>query len=78
MDHKLKLLKRQSHEIFASGFFHKSIVPRPLSNVLKYFQILFRIRGDIREYVLCYIARSHNFFSPRITDELRAMQSNLI
>jgi hypothetical protein len=37
--------------------FHKSIVPRPLSNTLKYF----RIRGDIREYVLCYIAIFRQF-----------------
>jgi hypothetical protein len=41
------------------GFFHKSIVPRPFSNTLKYFRILPRIRGDIREYVLCCRARSH-------------------
>jgi hypothetical protein len=53
-------LKKKSHQIFDLWFFHKSIVPRPLSNTLKYFRILFRIRGDIREYMLCYIARSHD------------------
>jgi hypothetical protein len=31
-----------------SGFFHKSTSPRPLINTLKYFRILFRIRGAIR------------------------------
>jgi hypothetical protein len=46
-------LKRQPHEIFDLWFFHKSIVPRPLHNTLKYFRILFRIPGDICEYVLC-------------------------
>jgi hypothetical protein len=56
----LPMLKKQSHEIFGLCFFHKSIVPRPLSDTLKCFQILLRIRGDIREYVLCYIAWSHD------------------
>jgi hypothetical protein len=52
----LAKLKRQSNEIFDLWFFHKSIATRPLSNTLKYF----RIRGDIREYVLCYIVRSRD------------------
>jgi hypothetical protein len=52
-------LKRQLHEIFDLLYFQKSIVPRPLSYTRKYIRILFRIRGDIREYVLCYIVQSH-------------------
>jgi hypothetical protein len=54
------LLKRQSQEIFDFWFFHKLTVPKPMSKTLKYFRILFRIRGDISEYVLCYIACSHD------------------
>jgi hypothetical protein len=42
------VLKRQSHEISDLWFFHKSITPRPLINSLKYFRILFRIRGTSR------------------------------
>jgi hypothetical protein len=57
---RLSLSRDSLTRFLASGFFHKSIVPRPLHNTLKYFQILFRIRGDIREHVLCYIARSHD------------------
>jgi hypothetical protein len=45
-------LKRQSHEIFDLHFFHKSMAPRALINTLKYFQILFRFRGENRDYVL--------------------------
>jgi hypothetical protein len=41
-------LKRQYPEIFDLCFFHKSTAPRPLINTLKYFRILFRIRGAIR------------------------------
>jgi hypothetical protein len=54
------------------NFFQKSIAPRPLSNTLKYFRILFR---DIRDYVLCYISQSHD--SPLCCialSRLRAMQ----
>jgi hypothetical protein len=45
-------LKRQSHEIFDLNFFYKSMAPRALINTLKYFRILFRIRGENRDYVL--------------------------
>jgi hypothetical protein len=45
-------LKRQSHEIFDLHFFHKSMAPRALINTLKYFRILFRFRGENRDYVL--------------------------
>jgi hypothetical protein len=56
-------------------FFHKSIVPRPLSNTLKYFRILCWIRGDIRDYVLRYIVRSHDYPLCNIAlSRLRAMQ----
>jgi hypothetical protein len=51
-------LKRQSHEIFDLCFLHTSTVPRPPINTLKYFRILFRIRGNIREYVLQHSAES--------------------
>ena len=34
-----------------SGFLHESIVPIPLSNILKYFQKYFRFRGDIHENI---------------------------
>jgi hypothetical protein len=33
-------------------FFHKSMAPRALINTLKYFRILFRIRGENCDYVL--------------------------
>ena len=32
-----------------SGFFHVSIVPGPWIHMLKYFQKIFRFRGDIHE-----------------------------
>jgi hypothetical protein len=41
-------LKRQSYEIFDLWFFHKSTTPKSLINTLKYFWILFRIRGASR------------------------------
>ena len=45
----LMYVKGQSNEIFHPKFlFHHSNQPRPLTNVLKYFQIWFRFRGDIQ------------------------------
>jgi hypothetical protein len=41
-------LKGQCHEIFASGFFHESVSPMPLSIPLGPIRIFSRIRGDIR------------------------------
>jgi hypothetical protein len=32
-------LKRQCHEIFASGFFHESVFPQPQSILLRPFRI---------------------------------------
>jgi hypothetical protein len=52
MIHIIYMLKRQYHEIFDLHFFHKSIVPRALINTQKYFRILFRIRGENREFML--------------------------
>ncbi len=40
-------LKGQCHEIFASGFFHESVSPKPLSIPLGPFRIFSKIRGDI-------------------------------
>ena len=34
-----------------SGFLHESIVPIPLSNILKYFQKCFRFCGDINKNI---------------------------
>ena len=34
-----------------SGFFHESIVPIPLSNILKIFRKYFCFRGDIHENI---------------------------
>jgi len=34
-----------------SGFLHESIVPIPLSNILKYFRKYFRFRRDIHENI---------------------------
>jgi hypothetical protein len=45
-----KNLKGQRHEISTLSFFHQSIVLGSLIIVLKYFQIWFRFRRDIREY----------------------------
>jgi hypothetical protein len=45
-------LKGPCHEIFDLFIFHQSTPPRPLIHALKYFRIPFRIRGDIREYIL--------------------------
>jgi hypothetical protein len=53
---------------FASSvFFHNSTAPRPLVNILKYFRISFRIRGDFRpqtvekiDSALSNIAGSHD------------------
>ncbi len=42
------ILKGQCHEIFASGFFHESVSPKPLSIPLGPFRIFSKIRGDIR------------------------------
>jgi hypothetical protein len=42
------MLKGQCHEIFASGFFHESVSPKPLSTPLGPFRIFSKIRGDIR------------------------------
>jgi hypothetical protein len=50
------MLKGQCHEIFdffdfrffASGFFHGSVSPKPLSIQLGSFRIFSKIRGDIR------------------------------
>ena len=36
----------------SSGFFHKSVAPRPLIHVLKLFRILPQIRGVISENVV--------------------------
>jgi hypothetical protein len=55
-----EVIKETVSQGFDLWFFHKSIVPRPLSNTLKYFQILFWICGDICEYVICCIAWSHD------------------
>ena len=41
-------LKGQCQEIFASGFFHESVSPKPLSIPLGPFRIFSKIRGDIR------------------------------
>ncbi len=41
-------LKGQCHEIFASGFFHESVSPKPLSIPVGPFRIFKKIRGDIR------------------------------
>jgi hypothetical protein len=40
-------LKRQCHEISTSGFFHKSVSPKPLSIPLGPFQIFSKILSDI-------------------------------
>jgi hypothetical protein len=45
---RLYPLKGQCNEIFASGFFHESVSPKPLSIPLGPFQIFLKIRGDIR------------------------------
>jgi hypothetical protein len=45
VDSYFYILKWQSDKIFELGSFHKSTTPRPLINTLKYFRILFRIRG---------------------------------
>jgi hypothetical protein len=37
-----------SRDFLPLVFFHKSTAPRPLTNTLKYFRILFRILGAIR------------------------------
>jgi hypothetical protein len=42
-------LKRQCHEIFASGFFHESVSPQPRSIPLGPFKIFSKIRGEIRK-----------------------------
>ena len=44
-----------------SGFFHKSVVPKPLIHVLKLFRILPQIRGVISESVVfsCHVP-DHN------------------
>ncbi len=41
-------LKGQCHEIFASGFFKKSVPPQPQRISLRPFRIFSKIRGDIR------------------------------
>jgi hypothetical protein len=47
--YKPKLLKETvSRDFRPLVFFHISTAPRPLINTLKYFRILFRIRGAIR------------------------------
>jgi hypothetical protein len=42
------LLNGQCHEIFASGFFHESVSPKPLIIPRGPFQIFSKIREDIR------------------------------
>jgi hypothetical protein len=42
-------LKGQSHEIFASGFFHESSSPKPLKITVGPFIIYLKIRRDIRK-----------------------------
>jgi hypothetical protein len=44
-------LKGVWHEILTSGFFHKSVSPRPLSITWGSFQIFSKIRGDNREWM---------------------------
>jgi hypothetical protein len=45
----LKGLKGQCYEIFCFWFFHESFSPQPQSIPLGPFQILSKIRGDIRK-----------------------------
>ncbi len=47
MDFAALCLKGQGHEFFASGFFHESVSPKPLSILLGPFWIFSEIRGDI-------------------------------
>jgi hypothetical protein len=47
-----RTLKETISRDFRPQFFHKSMAPRALINTLKYFRILFRIRGENRDYVL--------------------------
>jgi hypothetical protein len=57
------------------GFFINQLSLGLWVTALKYFRILYLIRGDIREYVLCYIARSHDSPLCNIAlSRLRAMQ----
>jgi hypothetical protein len=42
------VLKGQCYEIFAFGFFHESVSPKPLSIPLGPFRFFLKIRGDIR------------------------------
>jgi hypothetical protein len=45
---KPRNIKETASRDFRRLFFHKSTVPKPLVNTLKYFRIPFQIRGDIR------------------------------
>jgi hypothetical protein len=40
-------LKGQCHKIFASGFFHEPVCPKPLIIPIRTFQIFSKICGDI-------------------------------
>jgi hypothetical protein len=44
----LYVLKGHVTRLFASGFFHESVSPKPLSIPLGPFRIFSKIRGDIR------------------------------
>jgi hypothetical protein len=56
-----KVVKETASRDFRPLFFHKSILPWPPSNSSKlFFELCFKFAGDIREYMLCYTARSHD------------------
>ncbi len=46
-----QLLRESDTRISTSGFFHKSMAPRPLSITLGSFRIFSKIRGDNREWM---------------------------